>query len=200
MCDTTLEEFLEELDALTDPEAEESKVSPEPHPLSTSEEAGGSTAPAAAADPGEEGKAEASSPRSAEKRVRFSEEPFQSPRCADSEARCVSSLKASEQGPRPSGESAQPDDGSGGAHDRAGGVPTALPALPALPASEHQPSDTECTRTDGSDRSAAPRSASPEKACGPSAQPIELAKCSIGNANTGGKPCHSSLNFPHGRN
>lgn len=182
MCDTTLEEFLEELDALTDPEAEESKVSPEPLPLSASEEAGGSTAPAAAADPGEDsaaqGEAGASSPRSAEKRVRFSEEPFQSPRCADSEARCVGSLKASKQGPRPSGESAQPDDGSGGAHDQTGGVPTALTAV------EHQPSDTECTRTDGSDHSATPRSASPEKACGPSAQPIELAKCSISNTNT----------------
>lgn len=186
MCDTTLEEFLEELDALTDPEAEESKVSPEPNSLSASEEAAGSTAPAS--DPGEDSaaqrKTEASSPRSSEKRVRFSEEPCLAKRNANPQARSVSSLKASKQGPRPSGEGAQRDGAV--AHDQEGSVP------PDLPVAEHQPSDTERARTDSSDRSAAPRSASPDRACGPSA------KCSISNTNTGVTSGRSSLSFPHG--
>lgn len=166
MCDTTLEEFLEELDALTDPEAEESKVSPDPLPLGASEEAAGSTAPAS--DPDAQRKTEASSPRGSEKRVHFSEEPCLAKRSANPQARCVSLLKASKQGPRPPGES------GGVARDQGGSAPLELPAA------EHQPSYTECTRADSSDHPAAPPSA----------------KCSVSNANAGARSCRSSLSFP----
>lgn len=196
MCDTTLEEFLEELDALTDPEVDETKVSPIPLSLSTSEEVSGSTAPVAAAnlkeDSATHGQTETSSPRSSEKKVRFSEELVQAAHAksttncqgsADSESRCFSSLKASsplkKQGPQQSFESAKLDDGS--PHDQRGGPS-------ALPVAEQQPSETECTRTD-SNPSAAPHSPSPERARSSSeessAQSVELAKCNISNTNTG---------------
>lgn len=176
MCDTALEEFLEELDALTDPEAEESKASPEPLPPRASEDAG--------ADPGQastpRGKTETSAPRSAEKKVRFSEEPISGsppspPRPSHPEPGCVSSLKASshatKQGPRPSGESGQQGGagGAGGPRDEGGG-----PCAP--PAAEHQPADSERSGR-SSELSAATRP--------PSAPPTELAKCSVSSTHAG---------------
>ncbi|XP_041810151.1 coiled-coil domain-containing protein 9B [Chelmon rostratus] len=175
--DTTLEEFLEELDALTDAEVEDqkdqdskTKLSPSPDSLSTSE---------------------ASSPRGSEKKVRFSEELVQgahtrqatgSQDSASSESRSLSSLKASspkkKQGPQQPLESATQDDG--GPQDQGGGPS-------AHPVAQQQASETECTRKD-SNPPTAPSSPSPEKACASlqesSVQPVELAKCSISNTNT----------------
>lgn len=198
--DTTLEEFLEELDSLTDAEAEDpkdskSKASPSPLPSSASEEVSGSTAHVSAAGPREEspagGKAEASS-GSLEKKVRFSEELIQtvhtkqttvSQDSACSESRCLGSLKASssqtKQGPEQPVESAQRDDGS--PQDQ-GGVPSAPPV------DSEQPTQTECSKTD-SEPLAVPCSLSPETPCGSeqenSALPVELTKCNISNTNTG---------------
>ncbi|XP_070835166.1 coiled-coil domain-containing protein 9B isoform X2 [Chaetodon trifascialis] len=173
--DTTLEEFLEELDALTDPEVEDqrdskTKLSPSPDSLS---------------------KSEASSPRGLEKKVRFSEELVQgahtrqatgSQDSGSSESRSLSSLKASspkkKQEPQQPLESATQDDGR--PQDQGGG--------PSVhPVAQQQASETECTRKD-SNLPSAPISPSPEKACASleesSVQPVELAKCSISNTNT----------------
>lgn len=191
---------MEELDSLTDAEAEDpkdlkSKVSPSPLSSSASEEVSGSTAHVSAAGLREESpvgeKAEASS-GSLEKKVRFSEELIRavhtrqttvSQDSACSESRCLSSLKASssqtKQGPQQPVESAQQDDGS--PQDQ-GGVPSAPPVAGG------QPTQTECTKTD-SDPLAVPCSLSPEKACGSeqenSVLPVELTKCNISNTNTG---------------
>ncbi|XP_051243954.1 coiled-coil domain-containing protein 9B isoform X3 [Dicentrarchus labrax] len=203
--DTTLEEFLEELDALTDAEVEDLKdhdsklkLSPSPDSLSVSEEVSGSTAPVSAAtlreDTPTQGKAETSSPRGSEKRVRFLEELVQgahtkqttgSQDSASSESRSLSSLKASspkktqpeEQGPQQPLESAKQDDGS--PQDQGGGTS-------APPVAQQQASETECTKKD-STPSTALSSLSPEKACASlqesSVQPVELAKCNISNTN-----------------
>ncbi|GLD62541.1 uncharacterized protein AKAME5_001424800 [Lates japonicus] len=196
--DTTLEEFLEELDALTDAEIEEQKdldskatLSPSPESLNASEEASGSTAPVSAALE----QAEASSPRSLEKKVRFSEELIHgahtrqttgSQDSATSETRSQSSLKASspkknkheEQGPQQPLKSAKQDDGS--PQDEGGG-----PSAP--PVAQQQASETECTKKD-SNPPTAPTSPPAEKACASlqegSVQPVELAKCNISNTNT----------------
>lgn len=138
-CDTTLEEFLEELDALTDPEAEESKASPQE------------------ADSDAQRKTEATPPRSSEKRVRFSEEPCLAKSSENPQAGCVDSLKASKQEPRPSGDDAPDPE-----------LPAAAAAAAVeQQQQQQQPSYTECTRTDSGDRSAGPPSASPDKAkCG----------------------------------
>ncbi|XP_077395023.1 uncharacterized protein ccdc9b isoform X4 [Festucalex cinctus] len=75
--DTPLEEFLEELDALTDADAEEqrdqdpkTKLSPSPDILNQREEAKGSKG----SNTSKQDKADASSPRASEKKVRFSRE------------------------------------------------------------------------------------------------------------------------------
>ncbi|XP_035529795.1 coiled-coil domain-containing protein 9B isoform X3 [Morone saxatilis] len=204
--DTTLEEFLEEFDALTDAEVEDLKdhdsklkLSPSPDSLSASEEVSGSTAPVPAAtlreDTPTQGKAETSSPRGSEKKVHFSEELVQgthtkqttgSQDSASSESRSLSFLKASSpkktqpevQRPHQPLESAQQDDGS--PQDQGGG-----PSAP--PVAQQQASETECTKKD-STPSTAPSSLSPEKACASlqetSVQPVELAKCNISNTNT----------------
>lgn len=192
---------MEELDALTDAEIEEQKdldskttLSPSPESLNTSEEASGSTAPVSAAPE----RAEASSPRSLEKKVRFSEELIQgahmrqttgSQDSASSETRSQSSLKASspkknkheEQGPQQPLESAKQDDGS--PQDEGGG-----PSAP--PVAQQQASETECTKKD-SNPPTAPTCPPAEKACASlqegSVQPLELAKCNISNTNTGMK-------------
>lgn len=197
---------MEELDALTDAVDEvedpkdgdsKMKVSPSPLSLSASEEVSGSTAPVSAASLREgspQGKTEASSPRSSEKKVRFSEELIQaahkrqttgSQDSASSESGCLSSFKASspkkKQGPQQPLESAKQDDGS--PQDQGGG-----PSAP--PVAQQQPSQTECTKKD-SNPSAAPSSPSPERACDSvqesSVQPVELAKCNISSTNTGMK-------------
>lgn len=198
---------MEELDALTDAELEDQKdqdskmkLSPSPDSLSTPEEGSGSTPPVSAAtlreDTPTQGKAEASSPRGSEKKVRFSEELVQgnhtrqttgSQDSAGSESKSLSSLKASSpkktqhevQGPQQPLESAKQDDGS--PQDQGGG-----PCAP--PVAQQQASETECTKKDSS-QSTAPSSPSPEKACASlqesSVQPVELAKCNISNTNTG---------------
>ncbi|XP_045917775.1 coiled-coil domain-containing protein 9B isoform X2 [Micropterus dolomieu] len=200
----TLEEFLEELDALTDAEVEDQKdqeskieLSPSPNSLSTSEEVSGSTAPESATPLREhaptQGKAEASSPRGSEKKVRFSEELVQGTRqttgsqdSASTEARSLSTLKASSPKPPPHEvqgsqqplESANQDDGF--PQDQGGG-----PSAP--PVAQQQASETECTKKD-SIPPTAPSSPSPEKACASlqesSVQLVELAKCNISNTNT----------------
>ncbi|XP_070698655.1 coiled-coil domain-containing protein 9B isoform X2 [Pempheris klunzingeri] len=194
--DTTLEEFLEELDALTDPEGEDqkdqdSKMKPSPSPdsLSTSEEVSGSTAP----DSPTQEKAQASSPRGSEKKVRFSEELVQgvhtrqttgSQDSGSSESRSPISLKPPSpkkeqvQGPQQPLESAKQDDGS--PQDQGGGPP-------APPVAQQQASETENTKKDSTPPTA-PSSPSPEKASASlqesSGQPVELAKCNISNTNT----------------
>lgn len=200
---------MEELDALTDAVDEvedpkdgdsKMKVSPSHLSLSASEEVSGSTAPVSAAclrEGSPQGKTEASSPRSSEKKVRFSEELIQaahkrqttgSQDFASSESGCLSSFKASspkkKQEPQQPLESAKQDDGS--PQDQGGG-----PLAP--PVAQQQPSQTEClynTKKD-SNPSAAPCSPSPERACDSvqesSVQPVELAKCNISSTNTGMK-------------
>ncbi|XP_019130728.2 coiled-coil domain-containing protein 9B isoform X3 [Larimichthys crocea] len=204
--DTTLEEFLEELDALTEGDVEDQKdqdsklkLSPSPDSLNTSEEVSGCAAPVSAAtlreDSSTQVKAEASSPRGLEKKVRFSEELVQgghtqqttgSRDSVSSESRSLSSLKASSpkkkqhevQGPQLSLESAKQDDDS--PQDQGGGPSS-------LPVAQQQTPETECTKKD-STLPTAPSSPSPEKACASlqesSVQPVELAKCNISNTNT----------------
>ncbi|XP_058471397.1 coiled-coil domain-containing protein 9B isoform X1 [Solea solea] len=197
--DTTLEEFLEELDALTDAEAEElkaqdakAKQSPSADMLSTSEEVSGSTAPGTVSeDTSTLEWQEASSPRSSEKKVRFSEELVQgahmrqSAGSQDSESRSQSSLKAPSpvknkvQGPQQVFDSTRQDDGT--PQDQGGG-PSAAPVSP------QQAPESECMKKD-SDPPAAHTSSPPAEKASASprefpVQPVELAKCNISNANT----------------
>ncbi|XP_068437091.1 coiled-coil domain-containing protein 9B isoform X2 [Clinocottus analis] len=193
--DTTLEEFLEELDAVTDVEVDNHKdedlklkLSLNPNSLSKSEEVSGSTTPA-------QEQAEASSPRGSEKKVRFSEALVQgahtkqttgSQDSACSESPSARSLKASSpkknphkvQGPQQPLESAKQDDVR--PQDQGGG-------LSAPPVAQQQTSETECTKKDSS-LPAAPSSPPAENACASrqqsSVQPVELAKCNISNTNT----------------
>lgn len=208
---------MEELDALTDTEAEDQKdqdskvkLSSSPDSASTCEEVGGSAAPVSTAtlreDTPTQGKAESSSPRGSEKKVRFSEELIQvahmkgttsSQDSASSESRNPSSLKASSprkykhevQGQQQPLESAKQDDGS--PQDQGGG-------LCAPPVAQQQASEIECTKKD-SITTTAPSyppaeegSASIEES---SDQPIEVAKCNISNTNTGMQSLHWSLMF-----
>ncbi|XP_054470552.1 coiled-coil domain-containing protein 9B [Anoplopoma fimbria] len=190
--DTTFEEFLEELDALTDAEVEDQKDQDQlklsPNSDSLSEEVSGSTAPT-------QGQAEASSPRGSDKKVRFSEALIQeghtkqatgSQDSACSESRSVSSLKASSpkksqhkvRGPQQPLESAKQDDVS--PQDQGGG-----PSAP--PVAQQHASETECTEKD-STLPSTPSSPSAEKASASlqqsSVQSVELAKCNISNTNT----------------
>lgn len=191
MPDTTLEEFLEELDALTDADADDlkdqdtkAKLSPSPDSLGkVPEEASESAAAVSAAilreDTPSQGKAEASSPRGLEKKVRFSEELIQGAHARqttdsqESESRSLSSLKTSS--PKKNKhdvqllESAKQDDES--LQDEGGG-----PAAPPL--AQQQVSETECTIKDSSPP-AAPSSPHHE------VQPVELSKCNISNTNAG---------------
>ncbi|XP_054652460.1 coiled-coil domain-containing protein 9B isoform X2 [Dunckerocampus dactyliophorus] len=167
--DIQLEEFLEELDALTDAEAEEQK---DQH----SQGSTGSSATLRADTPFQE-KAEASSPLASEKKVRFSEELIQgahtkqitgSQNSANSQS-SPSSLKASWQKkikrevPRQRLECAKEDEGSHG---------------------QQQVSESECTKKD-INNPAAPCCPPANKPCAAlletSVQPAELAKC---NTNT----------------
>ncbi|XP_026212610.1 coiled-coil domain-containing protein 9B isoform X2 [Anabas testudineus] len=203
--DTTLEEFLEELDALTDTDAEDqkdqdSKTKPSSSPDSTStcEDVSESIAPVSASTLREETpaqeKAESSSPRGSEKKVRFSEELIQVAHmrgtmgCEDSvssESRNPSSLKASlpkkykqeTQGQHGVLESAKQDDSS--AQDHGCG-------LSAPPVAQQLTSEIECTKKD-SIIPTAPIHPPAEKGSASiqesSDQPIELAKCNISNTN-----------------
>lgn len=190
MPETTLEEFLEELDALTDANADElkdqdakTKQSPSPDSLSTPEEASESAASVSAAilreDTPTQEKAEASSSRGLEKKVRFSEELIQGAHARqttgsqESESRGPSSLKASS----PKKNKHEMDDGS--LQDKGGG-----PAAPSF--AQQQGSETDCTKKDSSPPTA-PSSPPAEKACTPlhEIQPVELPKCNISNTSTG---------------
>ncbi|XP_041668795.1 coiled-coil domain-containing protein 9B isoform X3 [Cheilinus undulatus] len=195
--DTTLEEFLEELDALTDADIEDQKdqeskikLSPSPDSMNKSEEI---FAAILREDTPTQGKAEASSPRGSEKKVRFSEELIQgahtrqtsgSQDSVGSEPRGLSSLKASSpkkqkpkvQGPQQPLESAKQDDSSP-QHQEGGQSPVPQQKAP----------ESECTKKDTT-LPTAPSSPSPEKACASlqesCAQPVELTKSNISNSNT----------------
>ncbi|XP_029349674.1 coiled-coil domain-containing protein 9B isoform X2 [Echeneis naucrates] len=195
--DTTLEEFLEELDALTDAEAEDQdpkvKLLPSPDSLSTSEDSGSSVPVSAATlreDVSTHEWVEASSPRSLEKKVRFSEELIQGAHMgcynsANSELRSQSSIKVSSpkkskhetQGPHQTLEIANQDEGS--LQDQGGG-------LSAPPVAQKQAPETECTKKDSNPPTAGD-SPPAEKACASlqeaSVQPVELAKCNISNTS-----------------
>ncbi|XP_035023568.1 coiled-coil domain-containing protein 9B isoform X2 [Hippoglossus stenolepis] len=203
MSDTTLEEFLEELDALTDVDVEDqtgqdtkTKLSPSSDLQSVSEEVSGSAAPVSAAtlreDASSQGHPEALSPRSSEKKVRFSEELIQGARTrqtagSQDSASSESNLKASSpsskqnkqevQGPQQPFESAKQDDGS--PQDQ-GDDPSAPPVA------QWESYEIECTKKD-SNPPTSPNSPPAEKACASpekaSLQPVELAKCNISNTN-----------------
>lgn len=196
---------MEELDALTDTEGEDQeskvKLSSSPDSLSTCEEVSGSAATTLREDTPTQGKAESSSSRGSEKKVRFSEELIQVARVkgttssqdsASSESRYPSSLKASSprkynheaQGQQQPLESAKQDDGS--PQDQGGG-------RSAPPVAQQQASEIECTKKDSitltalSYTPAKKGSASIEESAD---QPIEVPKCNISNANTGMKLLH----------
>ncbi|XP_060938112.1 coiled-coil domain-containing protein 9B [Limanda limanda] len=188
MSDTTLEEFLEELDALTDVDVEDhtgedtkTKLSPSSDLQSVSEEVSGSAAPVS----------EVMSPRSPEKKVRFLEELIQGARTrqtagSQDSASSESNLKASSpknnkqevQGPQQPFESAKKDDGS--PQDQ-GDDPSAPPVA------QWESYEIDCTKND-SNPPTSPNSPPAEKACASpekaSLQPVELAKCNISNTNT----------------
>ncbi|XP_047466936.1 coiled-coil domain-containing protein 9B isoform X2 [Mugil cephalus] len=202
-CDTTLEEFLEELDALTDADAEDlrdqdskAKLSPSPDSLSMPEGESGSAA-AETEDIPAQAKAETSSPRGSEKRVRFSEEliqgahPVQTTGPQDTqESRSHSSVKGSS--PKKSQdetqrsqqplERAKQDDGS--PQDKGGG-----PSAPLV--TQQQDSDNECTKKDinpptppSSSPTEKASASQPESSVEEPVEPVELGKCNISNTNT----------------
>lgn len=176
--DTTLEEFLEELDALTDAVSEEGK-DPDPTAsastglltLGVSEDAPDPAAPAP--------HREDSSPRPSEKKVRFSEKFLQpahaghaapSGDSADSESTCPSSSNAS---------SPQIEAVERVLRDQEG-----CPLAP--PVAEQQPSENECTEADGGPSSGPPSAdRGPGSAPESSVRPAELSKCNINSTNAG---------------
>ncbi|KAF7654325.1 hypothetical protein LDENG_00071060 [Lucifuga dentata] len=193
-CDTTLEEFLEELDALTDDaEVEDlrdqdfkTKSLPSPDVLSKSAEdtdvAGGSTGPVSATalrgDTLTQEKAEAPSPRSLEKRVRFSEDVrianSQNSACPEpkepssSKASSPSKIKQDKQGSKQPLESAT--EGHVILQDQEG------PSAAVAQQQAAEASETENTKKDTEKASASLQESS--------ILPAELAKCKIGVANT----------------
>ncbi|KAK1893471.1 Coiled-coil domain containing protein 9B [Dissostichus eleginoides] len=195
--DTTLEEFLEELEALTDADVEDQKdvdlkmkPSQSPDSLRTSEEVSGSTTTVTEDTPPDD-MADTSSPQGSEKKVRFSKELIQgshtnqttgSQDSACSESRGASSLKDSSpkkqqhqvQGPQRPLESAKQDVDQEGVSS-------------APPIAQQQASEIKCAEKD-SGPSIAPSSIAAEKDSASrqetSVQSIELAKCNISNTNT----------------
>ncbi|XP_029973513.1 coiled-coil domain-containing protein 9B [Salarias fasciatus] len=179
--DTTLEEFLEELDALTE-EVEvtdtKTKSPPSPDSLSTPDEVSGSRD-----DAPSQGKTAAT-----EKKVRFSEDlvqaapPRQTAASQDSvasDARGPRSAKASSpkknkpelRGSQKPPVSARQDDAS--PQDKGGGPAAPLDAQQQAPQTEHTEKD-----------SSPPTLTSPPPAEKASAsQPVELAKCNMSNTN-----------------
>lgn len=212
-CETTLEEFLEELDALTDPEIDDhkdqdfkAKSSPGPDVLRKSEDdadlTGGSTGPVSAATPREDAdtqeKAEPSSPLGSEKKVRFAEagRMADSQDSAGSEPKGQSSLKASSPSktkpdthePKPSFESAKEDLAS--LRDQGG-------RTVAVARQQAEASQTACSEKD-TEPLTAPSSPPPEKA-GASPQEsvvqpvVELSKCNISSTNAGNNQPHPDV-------
>lgn len=172
--DTTLEEFLEELDALTDAVAEEGKDGDSTENASTDLLSLGASEDASASAGLALPHKEDSSPRSSEKKVRFSEKFLQpalarqtapSQDSADSESTCLSSLNTS----TPQIEALERI-----LEDQEG-----CPVAP--PVAEQQPSENECTEPDSS-----PSSGPPSADRGPSSvYPAELSKCNINSTNAG---------------
>ncbi|KAM4542889.1 coiled-coil domain-containing protein 9B isoform 2-T3 [Odontesthes bonariensis] len=195
-CDTTLEEFLEELDALTEADGEDlkdqdsqEKASPSPDSLSTPEEVSGPatlvSADSLREDTPAQGEAEASSPRGSEKKVRFSEELIQkAPVSQDSESR--GSFKASSPKKNkcdvPSPQQPHESVGNDSSQDNEG-VPSTLSVTQQLTTeTEHTKKDSKDPPTPPSSPPAAEKArASPHEM---SVQPVELAKCNINNTNT----------------
>lgn len=174
--DTTLEEYLEELDALTDAVAEEGKdcdstasASTGLLSLRTSEDA---TAPAAPALPAP--REEDWSPRTSDKKVRFSEKLLQPAQTrqtapfrdsAGSESTCLSSLHASSAQIEALERILQNQDG----------------CPPAPPVAEQQPFENKCSEADSS-----PPPSPPSAHRAPSAvHPAELSKCNTNPGETG---------------
>ncbi|XP_061600326.1 coiled-coil domain-containing protein 9B [Cololabis saira] len=191
--DATLEEFLEELDALNtegeEPKDQDSKTKPSSgtDSLSALEEVNGSANSLSEPTPVQE-KAEASSLRNSEKRVRFSEELIQSPLAkqnfqdaASSDSRGslnASAAKKSKQRPQQPLDSAKRDDGSCQVKGRGPSPP---------PLSQQQSSQTEHAQKE-SDPSTAPSSTPADKAGvsvhETSVQPVEPTKSNdISNTN-----------------
>ncbi|XP_041828056.1 coiled-coil domain-containing protein 9B isoform X2 [Melanotaenia boesemani] len=195
--DTTLDEFLEELDALTEADREDlgdqdskAKSSPSPNSLSAPEEECGSAILVSGDSLREDDftLSEASSPRGSEKKVRFSEELIQKePAKQDSVSseprgslKPLSPKKSKQEVQRAQqpGESAEQDDPS--SQDKGGGPS-------ASPAAQQQASETELTKKH-SNLHTSPTSPHAEKACASlqesSVQPVELPKCNVSNTNT----------------
>ncbi|XP_047183178.1 coiled-coil domain-containing protein 9B isoform X3 [Scophthalmus maximus] len=193
---TTLEEYLEELDVLTDdvdvedPTVEDTKtkLSPSPDLPGASEEVSGSTAPVSAGTAGEDavtqGRAEASPPRSSEKKVRFSEELIRGAHTGQTTgSQDFASSESRSPGSSPETHKQEvrgPQQLDGGSPRDQGGGPSASPVA------QQQTSDTECTEQ-GSNPPTAPNNPPAEKASASpraaSVQPVELAKCNISNTN-----------------
>ncbi|KAM9842971.1 coiled-coil domain-containing protein 9B [Aulostomus maculatus] len=180
--DTTLEEFLEELDALTEAEVDDQKNQdpknkPSPDSLNMHEEVSGPSGTSAATmkeDTPAEGRADASSPRASEKKVRFSEELIQG-----TPTRQIAGHQdspSSESSPSPSIAPSQ------NKVKREVQRPTRGKSIP----SQQQTSESKSSKRDITPPTA-PSSPPPEKACASlqesSVQPVELAKCNISNTN-----------------
>ncbi|XP_029983325.1 coiled-coil domain-containing protein 9B isoform X2 [Sphaeramia orbicularis] len=196
--EATLEEFLEELDALTDPEAADqkdgdTKTKLSPDVVNTPEEV--SVSPATLQeDTPTQGKADSSSQRGSEKKVRFSEELIKgrhsstgSQESGSSEARGPSSLKTSSpkknkhqvQGTQQQQQLESAKEDGCGLQNQGGGH--------SAPITQQQDCETECTKKDSSPPTAL-SSPPAEKACASLQenldQPVEVAKCNISNTNT----------------
>lgn len=186
--ETTLEEFLEELETLTAAVAEEpkdsnTKVVSSSVSLSTSDEASGSAAPPT------KGATDEASPRNSEKKVRFAEKLYQEAHMrktmtqdsASIESTPVSSLKASSPKIKPL-ESAKKDEYP---QDQGGGPSASSVA-------QQQSTESACTEKDSS-LSTAPTSPSTERASGSvqgrHIQAVELAKSNIRNSTAGMTKC-----------
>ncbi|KAM9708084.1 coiled-coil domain-containing protein 9B isoform 1-T1 [Menidia menidia] len=177
----TLEEFLEDLEALTEAEGDDlkdqdskEKASPSPDSLSASEELSGSAALVSAESLREDtlaqGKAEAMSPRGSEKKVRFSEEIVQNVPVGQD------SFKASS--PKNNKREARVSVGEdGGCSQANGGAP---PTGPVTPPPEAPETDRDPAPAPSAPPAAETASASPPQM---PVQPAELAKCNISNAN-----------------
>ncbi|XP_017266001.1 coiled-coil domain-containing protein 9B isoform X2 [Kryptolebias marmoratus] len=174
--DTTLEEFLEELDALTDANRENLKDQ-DSKALSAPEEAGDLQE-----DPVPQKKAQASPPRGPEKKVRFSEELIQAAPAKQTSLDFTSSEpKGSSKAPSPKKNKHEaerpqlPAEKQGDSQDKGG-------SLCAPPVAQQQVSEAEHPKKERSPP-AAPSSPPADKASA-SLQPVEVSKCSSNSTNS----------------
>ncbi|KAM4723366.1 coiled-coil domain-containing protein 9B [Anableps anableps] len=188
--DTTLEEFLEELDALTDANEgnlKDQNSKAKPDPLSAPEDVCDSDS--LKEETVTQRKAATSSPRGQEKKVRFSEELIQrapakqtttSSDSADPESK--GSLKASSpkyselQRPQLACVSAEQDDSS--SQDKGGGLPAPSIAQQHASKTEHVKKDTSSPEVSSSTPTGK-TSTSPHES---PVQPVEVSKCNSTNA------------------